>query len=56
MGLRNWYGCGAWRLRRVVVAGSSRQLKEKGVQWGVEAACNGIKFGQDGLKEVLNSH
>ena len=56
MGLRNWYGCGAWRLRRVVVAGSSRQSEEKGVQLGVEAACSGIKFGQDDLKAVLGSH
>ena len=56
MGVRNWYGCRAWRLRRIVVAGSPRQSEEKGVQLGVEAACSDIKFGQDGLKAVLGSH
>jgi len=38
------------------MAGSRRQFKEEGIQLGVEATCNGIKFGQGGLKTVLNSH
>ena len=36
------------------MADSQRQFKEKGVQLRVEAACSGIKFGQGGLKAVLD--